>query len=144
MRGKLNPGPRWTAMPESGYMSLFKDISPSFRKPLAILVRNLGTLEFVELDKRFSSVVIKESFDSIIAGDHLIASQDLVVPELRQDHTFSPKDIQARIMAFKERVETVARDDIVYINKGESEEVRVGDFFEIYTINHVDKEKKLV
>ncbi|MEC7641740.1 MAG: hypothetical protein VYC17_06250 [Nitrospinota bacterium] len=132
----------WRDRSRSNYEAFVREYFPNFRKPLGTLVLHLGSLEVVELEKDFSRAVIKEAFDSIRVGDRLIAYQEPEVPELKEDHAPVSKDIQARIVAFKERAGTASLEDIVYIDKGDAEEVRVGDRFEIYIIDLVNKEKK--
>ena len=61
--------------------------------------------------------------------------------ELNREHNHIPKDIQTRIMDFKKRVKKAAPDDIVYINKGETGDIRMDDRIKIYNVTYLNNEK---
>lgn len=126
---------RWN---RPGYMEWMPDFLVKEKK-LGYLVRFLGVLEIVKAQSDFSEAVILEAFLPIKNGNRLIAYQEPKVPELAKD--YKPKDIQGRVVAFKETSSTIGGQwDVVYIDKGQAHDVSPGDRFEIYIIPEVETE----
>ncbi|MFQ5716031.1 MAG: hypothetical protein ACE5GQ_02905 [Nitrospinales bacterium] len=106
-------------------------------KPLGYLVRTLGTLEVLETEGSFSKAVIMEAFQPIIIGSRLIPYRIPKVPGLPKDYTPPAKDIHGFIVALEESFSLASERDIVYIDKGEAQNVELGDRFEIYAYTGV-------
>lgn len=106
-------------------------------KPLGYLVRILGTLEVLEAEGSFSKAVIMEAFHPIILGSRLIPYRVPKVPSLPKDYSPPAKDIHGFIVALETSFSIAGEGDIVYIDKGEAQNVALGDRFEIYAYTEV-------
>ncbi|MFQ5673993.1 MAG: hypothetical protein ACE5G9_12975 [Nitrospinales bacterium] len=122
------------------YLTSIRNKIPFLRKPLGVIVLNLGTLDVVKSEKNVSEAVIRESFGPIRNGARLLPYQEPVAPQLARDYKPSAKDIQGHIVAFREEKTVAGMKDIVYIDKGEAGNVAAGDRFEIYAIKQVSQQ----
>lgn len=130
---------RWEAATWKSYLDSIKNRIPFLRKPLGVMVFNLGTLDVVKSEKNLSEAIVRESFGPIRAGARLIAYRQPVVPKWARNYKSSVKDIDGHIVAFREKNALAGMQDVVFIDKGESGNVAVGDRFEVYVVERISQ-----
>jgi len=103
---------------------------PVTGKDLGKIVNVLGKLVVKRVAENSSAAEIVQSFD-------IIKNHDLIFPYTSQSIPISTKleipenPIEGNLAAVKKESDTIKPFDIVYINLGESNNVCVGDYFEI-------------
>ncbi|MBC8286239.1 MAG: hypothetical protein H8E42_02060 [Nitrospinae bacterium] len=119
----------------TGYPS--REIMSNPGKPVGHRVVIQGVIEIIESGDKVSSARAVKSYDSIETG-HLLTpykkfeDQTAAFPE-------TDKSIEGYIVASKGDRIGLKDDDIVYIDKGWEDNVRSGDYFEVYTIPTLEK-----
>jgi hypothetical protein len=107
---------------------------PESGQLLGYLIEVLGIAEVVGQDNGATKIKIKESYSDIFTGNLLDTYYEIEPPFL----TEVPRqpDINAYIVAAKELRVLNGRWDIVYIDKGENEGLRIGDLYAIVQGEH--------
>ncbi|MEE9258209.1 MAG: hypothetical protein V3U37_01595 [Nitrospinaceae bacterium] len=102
-------------------------------KELGYLARTIGTVEVTETSPDLSKAVVLKSYEPIVKGYFVTPYQeagDKILPP----ENVTVKDIDAYIVASLSDYEILGPSDIVYIDKGSSDNVAPGDWFEAYFI----------
>lgn len=113
-------------------------IVPHPGKPMGHRVVIRGVIEITEAGDEVSSARAVKAYDSIETG-HLLTPYKKF-----EDRTAAlsetDKSIEGYIVASKGDRIGLADDDIVYIDKGWEDNVRPGDYFEVYTIPQAEED----
>lgn len=104
---------------------------------LGIYVQEVASLKIVRVKAETSVALIDYSCDNVLLGDLLIPEQQRFAPQARQ---FQPLDrfrdpngkANGRIVLARDGQETLARDQVVYIDLGAEDGVKAGDYLTIY------------
>jgi hypothetical protein len=104
---------------------------------LGVYVEEVGGLEIVNVRKNVSVAFVKSSCDSILFGDLLHRTEKRVSPMSRQVpmlDRFADANgkTQGQIVFAREGREMLSRDQIVYIDLGEQDSVKAGDFLTVF------------
>ena len=99
-------------------------------KPLGYLVRILGELEVLEVDKDISKALVTESYEDMIIGDRIIPT--ITPPVLLDIRDREDKNIEGYIVASKIASTSLAMTDIVYLDVGQEQNVALGDHFSVH------------
>lgn len=105
---------------------------------LGVYVQEVGTIRIINVKPSGASVgVVENSCQSILLGDLLVPVTDRVVPDQRQEaplNRFADPSGKAtgRIVLARDNQEVVSRDQIVYIDLGAEDGVKVGDYLTTY------------
>ncbi len=121
------------------------------KKNVGYYVQELGAVEVVRVMNDVSVVRVKNSCDNFLFGDLLEPIPQRVSPVYRNrgelDIFATPTGkARGRILMSRESRELLGREQIVYVDLGADENVRVGDYLTIYrplgTGNILDKVEK--
>lgn len=124
-----------------GYLNSIKKLIFPGKKFMGRLVRQWGTVEIIETEAQYSKARVQEAVDRIRDGYRLIPYKDSEIPQLSADYMPPVKDIEGYIIALKrESAVAIGEQDVVYIDKGEIDNVSPGDRFQIYDIKEVKTE----
>ncbi|MDQ4123429.1 MAG: hypothetical protein M3209_18490 [Acidobacteriota bacterium] len=104
---------------------------------LGIYVQEVASLRIVRVKSETSVALIDYSCDNVLLGDLLVPEQQRFAPQARQ---FQPLDrfrdpngkVNGRIVLARDGQETLARDQVVYIDLGVEDGVKVGDYLTIW------------
>lgn len=105
---------------------------------LGVYVQEVGTVRIVNVKPSGASVgVVERSCETILFGDLLVPFSERVVPNQRQEeplNRFADATGKAtgRIVLARDNQEVVTRDQIVYIDLGAEDGVKVGDYLTAY------------
>lgn len=104
---------------------------------LGIFVQEVGAVEIVKVRRDVSVARVKTSCDNFLLGDLLQPVQQRVSPMFTQRPAldvfadYSGK-ISGRIVLARDGQEMLGREQIVYIDLGQEDNVKVGDYFTIF------------
>ncbi len=104
---------------------------------LGFYVQEVGAVEIVTVKNEFSIARVKTSCDNLLLGDLLtpMASRDGLISQQRPrlevfgDSSGKPS---GRIVLARDGQEMVARDQIVFVDLGREDNVRIGDYLTVY------------
>lgn len=111
---------------------------PSKKRNLGFYVQEVGSVEVVRVKQEVSIVRVKNSCDNFLLGDLL-----QFVPQ-REAPVFQPArppldlfgdssgKASGRIIMARDNIELIGREQIVYIDLGAEDNVKVGDYLTIY------------
>lgn len=99
-------------------------------KPLGYLVRILGELEVLEVDKDIAKAMVTESYEDMIVGDRIIPT--ITPPILLDIREREDKNIEGYIVASKIASTSLAMTDVVYLDVGQEQNVALGDHFSVH------------
>jgi hypothetical protein len=104
---------------------------------LGVYVEEVGGLEIVSVRKNVSVAFVKTACDSILFGDLLQRTEKRVSPVSRQVpmlDRFADANGKTlgQIIFAREGRELLSRDQVVYIDLGEQDSVKSGDYFTIF------------
>jgi hypothetical protein len=107
------------------------------KRKLGTYVREIGMLRVIQVNDKTATAQVTVSCDMVEMGDLLKPYEEKVAPEPRQGeplilHGDSSGDISGQIVMARNNREYVATNDIVYIDLGERQGVKEGDYFTIY------------
>jgi hypothetical protein len=107
------------------------------KKKLGTYVREIGMLRVIQVNDKTSTAQVTISCDQVRLGDLLKPYEEKLAPEPRAGeplilHGDSTGDIAGQIVMARDYKEYVAANDIVYIDLGERQGVKEGDYFTIY------------
>jgi hypothetical protein len=107
------------------------------KRKLGTYVREVGMLRVIQVNDKTSTAQVTISCDTVEMGDLLKPYEEKVAPAPREGeplllHGDSSGDIAGQIVLARSYREYVAANDIVYIDLGERQGVREGDYFTIY------------
>lgn len=115
---------------------------------LGFLVQELGTVEIVKVKNSYSIAKVKTSCDNMLLGDLIVPMSQRTLPQMKEraalDAFTDPNGKSTgRIFMARDNQELLASEQIVYIDLGAEDNVKVGDFLTIYrrlgTGNIVDR-----
>ncbi len=118
-----------------GYGS--KDLKSHPGKPLGHRVLIRGVIEITEVGDKVSSARVVKAYESIESGHLLMPYQELENPTPVATET--DKSIEGYIVAAKRDKISLGYDDVVFIDKGGDDQVRPGDYFEVYSISTIEE-----
>ena len=137
--------------PRGGFKSKF-----SKKGKLGTYIMELGAVEVVKVKSGVAVARVKTSCDNFLMGDLLVPVTSRVSPTFRQrpglDLFGEPSGkATGRLVLARDGRESPTRDDIVYIDLGEEDNVRVGEYLTIYrplgkggVINHHQEDTHLL
>jgi hypothetical protein len=103
---------------------------------LGIFVEEIGSLEVVRVKDQVSVAVVKNACEAMYLGDLLQTTQKRTSPMVRKTNfdRFSDNNGKAkgRIVMARDGQEMVTRDQIVYVDLGAEDNVKVGDYLTVY------------
>ncbi len=104
---------------------------------LGIYVQEIGAVEVVDVKSDYSVVRVKSSCDNLLLGDLIAPATQRVSPVWEQRPAFdmfanSSGKAKGRIIFARDHYEMVSREQIVYIDLGNDDNVRVGDRLTIF------------
>ena len=107
------------------------------KKNLGFYVQEVGAVEVVDVKAEVAAARVKTSCFTLLLGDLLQPIQQRVSPLFRErpalDIFASPTGkTSGRIVMARDNLEMLGRDQIVYIDLGAEDNVRVGDYLTIY------------
>lgn len=107
------------------------------KEKLGFYVQEVGALEVVKVKDKVSVARVKSSCDNILLGDLLQPMQQRTSPVFEQrpalDVFGEPSGKSSgRIFMARDGIELIGREQIVYIDLGAEDNVKVGDFLTIY------------
>ena len=109
----------------------------SKKKNLGIYVQEVGSVEVIRVRRDFSVARVRNSCEVILLGDLLTKvskrKSPIFKPRPVLDIFTSPsRKVSGRIIMAKDGVEVPLRDNIVYIDLGREDNIKVGDYMTIY------------
>jgi hypothetical protein len=118
---------------------------------LGVFVQEIGSVEVVSVKESVSVAVVKNACDAMYLGDLLQPTQKRTSPMLRKTDfdRFSDDNgkVKGRILMARDGQEMVTRDQIVYVDLGAEDNVKVGDYLTVYRplgqgniLNHIQDE----
>jgi hypothetical protein len=107
------------------------------KKKLGTYVREIGMIRVIQVNDKTSTAQVTVSCDQVAMGDLLKPYEEKLAPEPRQAeplilHGDGTGDVTGQIVMARSNREYVAANDIVYIDLGERQGVKEGDYFTIY------------
>ena len=111
---------------------------PSKKRNLGFYVQEVGTVEVVRVKQEVSVVRVKASCDNFLLGDLLqfVPQRDAPMYEANRPalDLFGESSGKAsgRIVMARDNIELIGREQIVYIDLGAEDNVKVGDYLTIY------------
>lgn len=104
---------------------------------LGIFVQEVGAVEVINVKANVSVVRVATSCDNFLLGDLLQPIPQRVSPMFEQRPALdlfgdSSGKISGRIVLARNSLEMVSREQIVYIDLGQEDNVKVGDYFTIF------------
>jgi hypothetical protein len=107
------------------------------KRKLGTYVREVGMLRVIQVNDKTSTAQVTVSCDRVEMGDLLKPYEEKLAPEPREGqplllHGDSTGDIAGQIVLARDYREYIATNDIVYIDLGERQGVKEGDYFTIY------------
>jgi hypothetical protein len=107
------------------------------KRKLGTYVREIGMLRVIQVNDKTSTAQVTVSCDHVEMGDLLKPYEEKLAPEPRQGeplllHGDSSGDVSGQIVMARNNREYVATNDIVYIDLGERQGVKEGDYFTIF------------
>jgi hypothetical protein len=120
--------------PRGGFRSPF-----SRKGKLGIYVQEVGTVRIVRVKPQVSVALVENSCDNFLLGDLLVPRQTRFAP-VRSQKELQPLDrfvepngkATGRIVLARDGLETLSRDQIVYLDLGAEDNVKSGDYLTIY------------
>lgn len=115
---------------------------------LGFYVQELGVVEIVKVKSDVSIAVIKNSCDNFLLGDLVLPMPQRSMPEMKER---TPLDVfgdpngkaTGRIFMARDNLEMLSSEQVVYVDLGVDDNVKVGDYLTIYrplgTGNIVDR-----
>ena len=109
----------------------------SNKKNLGFYVQELGMVEIVKVKEKFSVARVKTSCDNMLMGDLLLpleSREGLTAQPRPTLDTFAESSGKAsgRIVLARDGQEMIASNQIVFVDLGEENDVKVGDFLTVY------------
>lgn len=109
----------------------------SKKKDLGIYVQEVGSVEVIRVRRDFSIARVRTSCEVILLGDLLTKvpkrKSPIFKPRPVLDIFTSPSQkVSGRIIMAKDGIEVPGRDNIVYIDLGREDNIKVGDYMTIY------------
>ena len=106
-------------------------------KAIGQLYMDLGWVEVTQVHETTATALVQEACEGLNAGDVLIPFENRPVPEYKPSVTFdrfAPMQSrgEATLMMGKDFGSAFGQGDVVYINLGTSQGVKVGDYFRAY------------
>ena len=107
------------------------------KKNLGFYVQEVGTVEIVAVKREVSVARVKTSCDSLLLGDLLQPIPDRVSPVAKERpaldlFAYSACKTTGRIFMARDGQELLGRENVVYIDLGAEDNVKVGDYLTIY------------
>ncbi len=115
----------------------YKEYFSSLGKPMGHVIMIRGVLQVTEVGETTSYANILKAYEGIKPGEFLIPYQETVEPVFAGTQN---RTLDGYIVATKEDRIGVGVTDIVYIDKGWGDGVRVGEIFEVYHIPELMKD----
>lgn len=144
----INEGDKFSVIrPRGKFKSRWSD-----KKNLGFYVQEVGMIEIVKVKEKVSIARVKTSCSTMLLGDLLVpmpSREGLIYRERPVLDTFADSSgkISGRIVLARDGQEMVSRDQIVYIDLGEENNLQVGDYLTIYRplgagnlFDHAEKE----
>ncbi len=114
------------------YTTLGKVKHPKTGKALGNLIKNLGQVKIVEIDKDARTAVVTKLFDAITVGDKIRKYEEIPIPLIDHSKTPPTKDIKGYTVAIKDLKQFIGTNAEIYIDCGKKDGVKAGDLFEIF------------
>lgn len=107
------------------------------KRKLGIYVREVGMIRVIQVNDKTSTAEVTVSCDLLEMGDMLRIYEEQLAPEPREGqplalHGDASGDLTGQIVLARNEREYVATGDIVYIDVGENNGVKAGDYFTIF------------
>lgn len=104
---------------------------------LGVYTQEVGQLRVVDVKERVSVAVITKSCETILLGDLLRAAYPRPAPDLSAERTFNrftdpSNKKRGRIILARDGQEMISTNQVVFIDLGEEDGLRVGDRLVIY------------
>lgn len=104
---------------------------------LGFLVQELGVVEIVKVKSEISIAKVKTSCDNMLLGDLIVPIQQRSLPAMKErtslDVFGDPNGKSTgRIFMARDNQEMLSNDNIVYIDLGSEDNVKIGDYLTIY------------
>jgi hypothetical protein len=105
--------------------------------PLGVFTQEVGRLRVVRVRERVSVAEVQRSCADLLVGDLLRPAQEPAVPQARTetalDRFAEPTGKQTgRVVLARDGREMVSRDDVVYVDLGAEDGLKVGDYLTVY------------
>lgn len=117
-------------------------IDPETKEVLGYEARDLGLASFIREDGEIATLTITRADIEIREYDRLLPTENRAV-----EANFYPKtpndDIKGQIIRVFSGVKNIGQYDVVVINRGEREQVEVGDVFAIYRRGMIVRDKNM-
>ena len=110
---------------------------PFTGKKIGTYVHEVGMVRVLQVNDRTSTAEVTVSCDPVELGDYLRVYEERVAPAPRPAqplplHGESSGDISGQIIGARHNREYLAANDIVYLDLGERQGVKEGDYFTVY------------
>lgn len=120
-----------------------KVIHPKTGKSLGHQIRITGILEVIGMDNNVPKAQITAAFEDLQIGDGLmpyVETEPPVVP----DTVIPPPDIEGYIVESHMNYLMIGRGDIVYLDKGQNDGLKVGDIFSTLLKTPVERSNGII
>lgn len=109
----------------------------SKKKGLGVFVQELGAVEVIKVMRDVSVAMVKKSCSSILLGDLVTRMPNRVSPLFKKRESLdvfamSSGKANGRIFMARDGHELLGRDQIVYVDLGREDNVKIGDYMTIY------------
>jgi len=136
VRGDFDPG-----IPVYGvYRKGEVFVDPDTGERLGVQAIDIGSLKIRDIDNDIATTISTRALEEIRVGDRLLVEETRKI-----DTNFYPstpnEDIEGTILAVEGGVNNVGNLDVVIINRGEREGVKVGNVFAIYHSGKIIRDK---
>ena len=107
------------------------------KKDLGFLVEEVGTVEIVKVKNEVSVARVKSSCSNVLLGDLLQPVEQRASPLVRNRPMLdvfedSTGKTSGRIFMARDGIELLGREQIVYIDLGAEDSVKIGDYLTVY------------
>ncbi|MEO0283754.1 MAG: LysM peptidoglycan-binding domain-containing protein [candidate division WOR-3 bacterium] len=122
-----------------------KEIKSRKKGSLGVLVEPLGIIKVIRTEDNSSLVLLEKTFDIINSKDENYF-KEIEFPDIPYDvkiYPVSDRKIEAEIVYIKEEAgKEIEPFDIVFIDAGKNDGVKIGDLFEIYREGETVRDKQ--
>lgn len=106
---------------------------PKTKASLGHLVRIPGILEVIKINNGMPKAKVIASFEELQLGDGLLPYKEIEPPIIPDPDTIRTPDIRGYIVESHMNTVLTSTGDIVYLDKGENDGLKVGDVFPVFS-----------
>jgi hypothetical protein len=102
---------------------------PHTDESLGYLIHIPGVIDIIDTDENLTEAVVSVSYEEVKIGDGLFPYEELEPPVVPDDPRFP--DINGYVVESYKETEITSEGDVVYLDKGKEDGLKVGDMFSV-------------